>query len=226
LSVASDSFDAANCVLLKKLLLAQPAPQQHQENFTLLIANVLSYGWNADFDAVVAALTTQVTSPALSQQRIALLEALISLADAARWDLDSARTRSRSALRRTVHGLTGDALHDCRVGELARMLAAATCFIIGDRLRAECALSDRLDPGHRYRTLLSGLCIDTERFPALFRGFAEFVRVAYSAANAVRPRHGLTPAELVYCIMQMLSYGGLRGHASPFRGYRWPSQSR
>ena len=195
LNVAAERFEPAACASLRTALLSQPVPPQLQENHIMVIADVLVHGWNAEFSAAQAALESHARDPRLPQQQLALAEALLSLVDVARWDVDAARRRSRSALERTARGPASEPLHARRSRELARVLAAATCLLIGDRVRGERALSARFDPDHRYRELLAARPIATDRFPDLLRGYAEFVRVAAEHAERSRPRHGLTAAE-------------------------------
>jgi DNA-binding CsgD family transcriptional regulator len=176
-------------------LRSRPAAEQTQENYAYLLGEVLVLGWNADFDSAEATIVAGAAT-AKSPQQCALLEALQSLVDASRWDVEPARRRSRSVVHLTADVAEHEPLFDCRFRETARILAAATCFIIGDRVRGERALSAHFDPGHRYLSLLTARSIDSAQFPDLFRGYAEFARVASVSAHAARPRNRLTRAEL------------------------------
>jgi DNA-binding CsgD family transcriptional regulator len=194
-SIAAERFDAAACKSLRERLRFRPAAEQHQENYPYIVAEILGFGWNADFGAADATLVAGAAT-AKSRQQLALLEALRSLIDAARWDIEAARRRSRSVLHLTAEVAEHEPLFDRRYRETARILAAATCFVIGDQVRGERALSANFDPGHRYLSLLTARSIDTTQFPDVFRGYAEFARVASVSAYAARPRNGLTPAEM------------------------------
>ena len=195
-NVAAEMFDRAEHASLKAMLSSRPVAQQHQENYVLTISDALGYGWKGDFDAAETALVARSASPGLNQSQLALIEALLSLIDTARWDVDYARSRSRAALQRSAKHPANEPLHDRRYRELARILAAATCFVIGDRVRGERALSARFDRGRRYLNLIAAPYMDVTNSPELFRGYAEFIRVASAHGRAARPSHGLTPAEL------------------------------
>jgi hypothetical protein len=192
---AAERFDMPTCKSLSDRLRSRPVAEQTQENYAYLLGEVLVLGWNADFDSAEATIVAGAATAKSRQQR-GLLEALRSLVDASRWDVDAARPRSRSALHLTAEVAEQEPLFDCRYRETTRILSAATCFIIGDRVRGERALSAHFDPGHRYLSLLTARSIDTAQFPDVFRGYAEFARVPSASAYVARPRNGLTPAEM------------------------------
>ena len=193
-NVAAERFDETTFRAMRRALFTRPESQQHQENYSLVIADVLGFGWKGDFPSAEALLTAYAATLGISQQQRALVEALLALVAAATWDVELARSRSRTALKRTASS-KHEPLHERRSRKLARLLCAATCFIIGDIVRGQRSLSGRYDPGHRYRDLFSSLAVDVSACPELFRGYAVFINVAASQARASRPKYSLTPTE-------------------------------
>lgn len=203
--VAAEAYDRKAYADFRKRLVARPEREQHQENYCLLLANVLGLGWDGKFQAAEAALTAYAATSDNTAPQAALVEALLALTAAAGWDVELARARSRSALRRTAGYQKHEPLYDQRYREIARVLAAATCFIIGDTIRGQRALSGRFDAGQRYVTLLTAPSIDLDQCSEVFRGYAKFIEGSAAAANAARPRYRLTPAELQ--VLRALPHG-------------------
>jgi DNA-binding CsgD family transcriptional regulator len=193
-NVAAELFDEASHAAIRGRLMSRPAAEQHQENFVLMVADVLGFGWKGDFGAAEAVLAAYPNSGTTSDPQRALIASFRALSAAANGDFDAARTRSRTALELTVRPRY-EPLHERRSRTLARLLSAATCFIIGDRVRGQRALAERYDPGRRYQELLTRDRIDVARCPQLFRGYAAFINAASARARGYRPRYGLTPAE-------------------------------
>jgi DNA-binding CsgD family transcriptional regulator len=204
-NTAAERFDAASCAVLRKALLAECTPPQLQENHITVIAEALVQGWNADFSAACASLEGHARDSRISEQQTALVEALLSLVDVSRWDVDAARRRSRSALHRTARQTGPEPLHARHSRHVARVVAATTCFLIGDRVRGERALSARFDPDQRYRRILTAKPLRASDFPETLRGYGEFARVAAEHAARSRPGHGLTVAELQ--VLRLLGSG-------------------
>jgi len=194
--VAAEAYDVPACDRFGPKLAARLEREQHQENFALLIAEVLCFASKADFRAAEATLTMFAATSCNTDARATLVEAFLALVAAANWDVDLARERSRSVLRRTAEHTQGEPLFDKRTRGLARVLGAATCFIIDDRIRGQRALSARFDPGQHYLALLTAPSIELSRCPDLFRGYAAFINAAAESARRIRPKYRLTSAEL------------------------------
>ena len=194
--VAAETYDVPAGDRFQEQLAARLEREQLQENFALLVAEVLRFASKADFRAAEAALTMFAATSRNTDARATLVEAFLALVAAANWDVDLARQRSRSVLRRTAEHRQGEPLFDKHTRELARVLGAATCFIIDDRIRGQRALSARFDPGQHYLALLTAPSIELSRCPDLFRGYAAFINAAAESANRIRPKYRLTSAEL------------------------------
>lgn len=205
LSVASESNDREACDRFRNKVLARPDREQQQENFGLVVSDVLWHGGRGDLDAAEAALNMYSSSPRCSGTRAATVEAFLSLTAAARWNVELARIRSRSALRQTAALAHAEPLHDHNARRSARLLAAAACFVIGDTVRGQRALSARFDSLGSYAVLLAAPPIDFARCPELFRGYAGFINVVAERARAARPQCRLTAAELE--ILRALPHG-------------------
>jgi DNA-binding NarL/FixJ family response regulator len=87
-------------------------------------------------------------------------------------------------------------LIDARRRRVARILVAAVCIALGDPVRGRRALSRFVDPEQRFAAIIDASGMDEEQTPAVMRGFAKFLNAACAAANAARPTHALTEAEL------------------------------
>jgi DNA-binding CsgD family transcriptional regulator len=203
-SVAAEMFDEPAHTAMRKLLVARPEAQQLQENYAVAVADALGFGWKGEFAAAEAVLAACAARIEVSQQQRALVEALLGLIGAANGDVELARALARAALKRTVRS-SHEPLFERRLRALARQLAAAACFIIGDTVRGLRGLSERFDPGRKYRNLLITPPIDLFMCSDVFRGYAEFVNVVSRHARAHRPQLGLTPTEAD--LLRMLPQG-------------------
>lgn len=183
-NVAAEMFDEASHADARALLIARPERQQHQENYVIVIAEVLGFGWKGEFAAAEAILTASAAMPGISERQRALGDAFLALIAAANGDAELARTRVRTALERAAHA-KHEPLHERRYRALARLLSAAACFVIGDADRAKRALSARYGVEPRYREFLVSFPIDLARCPELFRGYAAFINAVSDRALAV-----------------------------------------
>jgi DNA-binding NarL/FixJ family response regulator len=132
----------------------------------------------------------------VSAQQRALRNALLGLLAAAGWDVASARSYSREALRATAVPASAEPLNEMHYRQVARLVAAVTCMMIGDASRGRRALSNRFDPDHRFLDSIGPSGVDVSSVPALFRGYARVINEAFAAARRNRPPCNLTPAEL------------------------------
>jgi DNA-binding NarL/FixJ family response regulator len=66
----------------------------------------------------------------------------------------------------------------------------------GDAARGYRALSRRFDPNGLFGRIITADGIDERQTPELLLGYARLVNAAAAAAAAIRPKAGLTPAEL------------------------------
>ena len=181
-NVAAEMFDEASHADARALLIARPERQQHQENYVIVVSEVLGFGWKGEFAAAEAILTASAARRGISEQQRALSEAFLALIAAANRDAELARTYSQRALQRTARA-KHEPLHERRWRELARLLAAGTCFVIGDPDRGRRALSGRYGVEPRYRELISGDAIDLARCPPRFRGYAAFINAVFARSR-------------------------------------------
>ncbi len=190
-----DTFDAA-----RSALLADRAARQHQESPVITIAEALGHGWRGELATVDATLSALGTA----EPGFMLVPALRSFISVARWDLDEGRRLTRAVIgqRFTPRDYP---LHEVAGHADARIIAAFACFAMGDRVRAERALTKAVDPDGRYRELLTTESIDLDRCPELFRGYAQFINVALDRARELRPAHGLTATEVA--LVRALPHG-------------------
>ncbi len=110
--------------------------------------------------------------------------------------VSDARTLARRVISQTVDHTAHEPLVDARYRRIARIIAAATCLIIGEATRGRRALSRAFDPDHTLVQSLTPQGVDEQRVSPLIRGYARLINVAAAAASENRPALGLTPAEM------------------------------
>jgi DNA-binding CsgD family transcriptional regulator len=196
MQLAAQRFDAPAVSAMRARLLRRLGSEQFQENYVLLIAETLRFGWSGQFDSAQASITAHASSGALSSEQVALCTALQAVISLGCGDEAEARRLVRQALRQTARYANGQPLHAVSVRRAARLLCVSLLFALGDNVRGRRALSRAYDPEQRLAAVLSSTPIDLDKCPETFRGYAQFINVAVEHALRKRPSHGLTPAEL------------------------------
>ncbi len=197
LDIAAEAGDVRRLASLRARLLTNPLNEQYyRERFSYTISEILSNGWSGRFDLARVALTSLLHTETLSLPERALCDALLAIAALSTWHTDLARRLARRTISQTSERAAKEPLFDIRRRRVARILAAAVCMVLGDTVRGRRALSRSVDPEQLFATIIEADGMDEERAPALMRGYARFFNRACDAANRVRPRHGLTEAEL------------------------------
>jgi DNA-binding CsgD family transcriptional regulator len=197
LVTAAEAGDSRRFGSIRGRLLANPLNEQYyRTRLNYVISDALSYGWAGHFEMARASLTSLRQSDELSLPERSLCDALLAVVALTTWQLDLARTLARRAISQTSERAGKEPLFEARRRRIARILAAAVCIIVGDTTRGRRALSRAVDPDQRFASMVSPLGMDEERTPALMRGYARFINQACASASLVRPRYGLTDAEL------------------------------
>lgn len=196
LDIAAEAGDVRRFRSLRARLAARPLNEQYRERFSSAISEVLSLGWAGRFDAARAALTSLRHVDTLSLAERSLCDALLGVAALSTWHVDLARRLARRTISQTAERAGKEPLFDTRRRRFARILAAATCIVLGDTVRGRRALSRVVDPEQRFAALIGAAGIDEEQVPAMMRGYAMFLNEACRAAVRARPAYHLTEAEL------------------------------
>lgn len=197
LDIAAEGGDTRRVASLRGRLAANPMNEQYyRERFTYGIIDVLAHGWEGSFDLARIALTSLRNKDDLSLAERGLCDALLAIIALSNGNADLARRLARRTLSQTSERSGKEPLFDARRRRIARILGAAVCIILRDTVRGRRALSRSIDPEQRFAPLIDASGMDEERTPSLMRGYAKFLNRACVMANAARPTHGLTQAEL------------------------------
>ncbi len=196
MEIAAEAGDHRRLGSIRARLMANALHEQYSERFSIVLAGTLAYGWSARFEAARAALLSVRGAEDRSLPERALCDAMLALFAAATWNLSDARSLARRVISQTVDHTAHQPLVDARYRRLARIIAAATCLIIGETTRGRRALSRAFDPDHTLVQFLTPQGIDEQRVSPLIRGYARLINVAAAAASESRPALGLTPAEM------------------------------
>ena len=196
MEIAAEAGDSKRLESLRGRLLANPLNEQYRERFSFVLAEALSTGWTAHFDAAQAMLTNLRTGADRSVPERALCDSLLALCAVAVWNIDEVRKYVRAAFSKTAEHVDPESLYDSRRRQVARILAAAASILSGDAARGYRALSSRFDPNGLFARIMTADGMDEAKTPDLLLGYARFVNAVAAAAAATRPKAGLTPAEL------------------------------
>jgi ATP/maltotriose-dependent transcriptional regulator MalT len=201
LHIAAESGDRRRLGSIRSRLLANPMHEQCTERSGFLISEALLAGWSGRFDSAEAALATMRAGESRVRGDRALSAALLAIAAAAKGDVEEARRLSRRAIGESAQRASHEARHELRTRSIARFLASAACFLIGDASRGVRALSRAFDPQGRFRKSLRADGVDLEEIPPLMRGYALYVNAAFAQVRRLRPVLGLTAAETDVLLM-------------------------
>lgn len=195
LHIAAESGDRRRLGSIRARLMANPMHEQYRERLAFIISEALLAGWSERFDSATAALVSLQDGEVRIRGDRALCTALLSLAAAANWKLDEARRLARRAISESVQQRGHEAKFETRARVIARFLASATCYLVGDASRGQRALSAAFDPQGIFRASLSANGVDPAQIPPLMRGYALYVNAAFASARRFVPVHGLTQVE-------------------------------
>lgn len=197
LDIAAEAGDVRRVRSLKTQLLANPLNEQFsRERFSYTISEALALGWEGRFDAARVALTAIRNSETMSLPERSICDALLAIAALSTWHVDLARRAARRTISQTSERSVKEPLFDARRRRIARILAAAVCFAVGDTVRGRRALSRSVDPEQKFAAIMGADGVDESEVPAMMRGYAMFLNEACRAASRARPSHHLTEAEL------------------------------
>jgi DNA-binding CsgD family transcriptional regulator len=196
MDIAAECGDQQRLDSLRARLLSNPLSEQYRERFPLVLAEVLSNCWAQRFDVAQAMLTNLRGGEERSAPDRALCDALLALCAVAAWNIDDVRKYVRSAFSKTADHVHPEPLYDARRRQIARVLAAAASILSGDAARGYRALSRRFDPNGVFVRILTADGMDEGQTPDLILGYARVVNAVAATAAAIRPKAGLTPAEL------------------------------
>ena len=196
IELAAESGDERRLGSVRGRLLAMPHSEQFRERFSYVLATAIDHIWNRRFDSARAMLSRELERDQPVPADHLLAEALLSLLDAARWDIESTRRRSQRVINRTAQHPPHEPLYERHRRRVARVLAASAGLLTGDIARSRRALGSEYDPdGVFVATTLEGGA-DVQRFPLLLRGFARILNIVAEAASAAQPQAHLTATEL------------------------------
>lgn len=197
LDIAAEAGNVRRVASLRGRLAANPLNEQYyRERFTYGIIEVLAHGWEGRFDLARVGLMSLRNKDDLSLAERGLCDALLSIIALASGNAELARRLARRTISQTSERSAKEPLFESRRSRIARILGAAVCIVLRDTVRGRRALSRSIDPDQRFAPLIGPAGMDEERTPALMRGYAKFLNRACIAADAARPTHGLTHAEL------------------------------
>jgi DNA-binding CsgD family transcriptional regulator len=206
LDIAAVSGDVRRVASIRGRLLANPMNEQYyRERFSYTISEVLAHGWEGRFEAARVGLVALRTAESLTLPERSLCDALLAVVALSTWHVELARRVARRTISQTSERVGNEPLVDTRRRRVARILAAAVSIAIGDAVRGRRALSRSVDPEQRFASIIDTNGMDEEHTPPMMRGFAKFLNAACQAANAARPTHSLTDAEME--VLQALPAG-------------------
>jgi len=196
MDIAAEGGDRERLGSLRARLLANPLSEQYRERFPFVMAEVLSNLWAQRFDVAQAMLVQLRAREDRSAPDRALCDALLALCAVASWNIDDVRKYVRSAFSKTADHVHPEPTFDARRRQIARMLAATASILSGDAARGYRALSRRFDPNGLFSRIITADGIDERQAPELMLGYARAINAVAAAAASIRPKAGLTPAEL------------------------------
>jgi DNA-binding CsgD family transcriptional regulator len=197
LEVAAESGDARRAESIRGRLLANPMNEQYySERFSYTISEVLARGWEGRFEQARVALVALRSAEGLTLPERSLCDALLAVVAVSTWHVELARRIARRTISQTAERAPNETLIDARLRRVARILAAAVSIAVGDAVRGRRALSRFVDPEQRFVSIIDANGMNEEHTPAVMRGYAKFFNAACQAANAARPTHSLTEAEM------------------------------
>ncbi len=205
LEVAVESGDELHAREILSIFASAPLPQQYSERFSITIAGALVDGWDGRFEQAKSSLISMHGPAQVLPSRRALCGALLALFACAEGNLTQARQGARLAIARTAWPPPNESMPERWNRRLARIVAAATCCIIGDVTRGKRALSAVFDPGGVIAPVMSANGIDEEQVADLDRGYARLISVVARAVALRKPLCALTEAEVL--VLRQLPHG-------------------
>jgi DNA-binding CsgD family transcriptional regulator len=138
---------------------------------------------------------------------MALASALRSLAAASIGDFEEARRSSRNALGLASLNDKCEAAHSVRYRKLARALAASTCILIGDGVRAQRATVRHLTNDEHGLLILLRIAKGepNEQVPRRIRGYARVITAVREAIWQPHRRFALSEAE--FAVLNLFAQG-------------------
>jgi DNA-binding CsgD family transcriptional regulator len=209
--------DVPRTTVLQHAIRARGLPEQYAEHFALAYSLALARG-ATDPGAMRTLVFTLRETAGRTRNEWALCTALAGLADAARGDDHAARRAIRDATARLGRVTSADPAYQLRYRRLARAVAAATGFALGDDVRArrlvsvnECRLGHgEADLPHLMR---QGRL---DRAPAALTGIAAVLATAWAERRRSALPAGLTPAEQQ--VLELLALGWAAGRIATETG--------
>jgi DNA-binding CsgD family transcriptional regulator len=196
IEIAANAGDARRLRSLGARLRSNPLNEQYYlERSTFVFAEALALGWSGRFDAARAALAG-LRQRELSLPERALCESMLAVTAMAAGNDDVSARLARRVISQTIERRGNEPLFEARMRRTARLLAAMTCIVLGDRVRGARALSRAVDPQQRFAALVGARGVAEAELPEPLRGYARFLNEACGVARAAQPPHPLTAAEL------------------------------
>jgi len=196
LHIAAESGDRRRLGSIRARLFANPMHEQFRERFAFVLSEALLAGWSGRFNSAAAALLSLRDGEVRFRGDRALATGLLALAAAANGQSDEARRLSRRSISESTQQRGPEAAFERRARLVARYVAAATCYLVGDSSRGVRALSPSFDPQGQLRASFGAEGVNADRLPRLMHGYALYIDAAFAAARRTRPAHGLTPVEV------------------------------
>jgi DNA-binding CsgD family transcriptional regulator len=203
--IAAESGERRRIGSIRSRLLAVQRHEQLRERSAFVLSDVLMAGWAGQFDVARKALAVLRGEDPRFRNVRAMCDGLLAVVAAAEWQIDEARSLARRTITASTQRSGHEAQYETRARVIARYLASAACFIVGDNVRGTRALSRSFDPDGRLAASISVEGVREDVLPIAMRGYALFVDAAFESARRRRPAFGLTPAESD--ILRMLPSG-------------------
>lgn len=199
---AADGGDENEYAYVKGRLLRDGNLLQPEQRFAVKVADVLCLGWNRRFGDAREILERHLTLTlqdathhSFARGERSLCFALLGGAFLGLNDTDGCRRFTRRAIsesQRRAEAHEAPTHADWR--QKARVVAAATCVAVGDRIRANRALSAEYRKHTNFVKAFSCPPIETDTTHMSWRGYARFITSAQHAYLEQNPVH-LTHAE-------------------------------
>jgi DNA-binding CsgD family transcriptional regulator len=205
LGIAVEMGDERRFGSIRARLLANPQPEQYAERFNYVVSEAVARMWSGRFESTRASLQSLLEDPRRALAERSTCDALLALGDAAGGEVADAKRRAHLVLSRTAHRAEPEPLHERHLRQIARVVAACTCMLIGETTRGRRALSRSFDPQGAFAVFASSKLLDERAVPANMRGYARAINAARESFIRHSPPFGLTPSELQ--ILRLLPEG-------------------
>jgi DNA-binding CsgD family transcriptional regulator len=205
--IACECGEDASAGHLRRRIDSLALPEQYAERFARGVGDVILAAISNDLPAFYANAVLLRDALATDRSMLALAAALRSLGAAALGDFEDARRSSRNALGLAALTDGPEPAYSVRYRRLARTLAAATCILIGDEVRARRSTARHVARDTHGLMLLLTIAqgADPHQTPRRIRGYARVISIVRDAITSSFRRSVLSEAE--YTVLTLLASG-------------------